>query len=377
MLIYLFVFSASCFFIYIAENLKGNIKYFLYFLSILIPSLLAGMRDLTIGTDVLNYAYPIHVVACNSNNFFSYLSNPDLAKFEKGYLTFAYITAKLDKDIFLNLFLTEFLTASCFLIGLIHFKKKRPISISLGMLIFYLLFFNPFLNAIRQGIAMGLVFIDFIFLIKRRWITYVFIICIAMLFHVTAFFGFIPLIVYLAVSRKKFENKELVLNTEKKKVLNKAFINSIIIICITEIIALSPTLLQSFFNKIGLVQISSFYLSQDHSFSLSHLAMKIPYLMILGLQWKYLKKTKLRYFYLTMTLIDFCIAQIVGTSTYGFRIEWYSTMYYVYSLPDEINAGSRARKNTLEILFIAYLLVSWYVMFAVRGYHHTIPYLLR
>lgn len=73
MVIYLLSFLISCFLIYFAEKFNrtsGILTSLFIFLSILIPSVLAGARALTIGTDVLNYISPMYNAASSATSFF-------------------------------------------------------------------------------------------------------------------------------------------------------------------------------------------------------------------------------------------------------------------------------------------------------------------
>ena len=75
MLIYLGCFAVSSLLIALSNKLKyKNQKRVIAFIGILLPCILAGLRDESIGTDVLVYVKPIFTAAENSSSFSDFLS---------------------------------------------------------------------------------------------------------------------------------------------------------------------------------------------------------------------------------------------------------------------------------------------------------------
>lgn len=222
-MIYLMTFGISCLLFQLSESgyakRKKSLKIILVFLAICVPSLLAGLRDSSIGTDVELYG----------NSWFRFTRLFNL----KEYLDFAqrcsvgviyallnYVVALFTDDVKIFYFILSFLETAMIYFGIKHINnseryiwndkikiKKRGSEISLpfAMFCYYTIFYNNTLNLLRQSLAITIVFLAYGFLVNRKYKTTIFLLILAVLSHSSAIFSFIILPLYLISG--KFKSK--------------------------------------------------------------------------------------------------------------------------------------------------------------------------
>lgn len=382
MWIYIITFITSCGLFYIgSKNTKDQstllFKKICNFIGILIPVLVAAFRADSVGTDVRNYVEPLQQFAGNNQNYFEFinynglLSNgEDFTRFEKGYVTFAYLCSKISNTLFCNLFFTELIILLSVFFGLKKFKQeKESFSMWVGMLIFFTLFYNLSLNMVRQSIAMFILLYGFHFLQEKKWKAYCLTVFVAMLFHATAIFGFLVLFLYYYL-----ENNNLQQTSAADTYNSSMLIRTLIVSFIASVLFLFPNLFKNLITVIGLSKFSG-YLQNNVSISINKIILKLPFLLLLIIQWKYLKNNKLKFFYLAMSIIDIALFQLSSASEFSSRISWYSTMYYIYSVPDELSVGNRNRRLILTTIMCLYFIIYWYNFSVLRNYNETVPYI--
>lgn len=383
MWIYIWTFLISSGLVYIAERFKNNklLAYILLIIAIIIPATLAGMRSDIIGTDVRNYAEPMFNAAGLSDNFSDFVSTAIAHNSELGYSLLLYISSRLSNQLFISLFLTHTLIISTVVFGLWKFKQKynKNISVFFALIIFYFIFYNTSLNMIRQSIAMFIIFWAFNFLLKKNYLKYLISLAIAIAFHRTAIFGLLILLIYYLVVVKASNRKAEVFVSENTSfLLSLQIFYSSILIFIVGILVLMPNVFSAILNFGGFSHYTDLYfVNNTMSLSWGNLALRLPFLIILVIQWKNLKiyNNRLRYFYLTITLIDILLTQLSGRSSYASRIGYYTTIFYLYAVPDEIAAENSVLKRYVMYIFIIVCVVLyWYYFMVVLGYNETVPY---
>jgi hypothetical protein len=168
MLIYLFVFSFSVFFFYISEKAESQriIHVSALLVALIFPSVFAGCRDLTIGTDVLGYIEPYFRKAQSSTTYFVFLEkNPNI---EPLYALLVYLIASCTDNVAWLLFFQEFIII--FFVYISAYKLKYYAPIYLSIIIYFLLFFHTGLNTVRQMLSLSFCIISFTFLLNHKFI---------------------------------------------------------------------------------------------------------------------------------------------------------------------------------------------------------------
>ena len=270
-MIYLFVFFSSASLIWLSEHAKESNKFvrnLMIFMAIMIPSLLAGLRDESIGTDVRVYGISVFKACVNADKFsdLQFLSN--WYGIETGYRLLNFIVSRVTEHIGLLLFVLQFL-ALALVINLFVYKKDRlnsSFSIAFATLCFYLLFYNENLNLLRQSLAMAIIVFGCRFLYEDRKIMLVVIVVVAMQFHMTAIVGAIIYLLYYLIAVNK----------------NINFVKIGYILCIAGIF-LVPFFLRIFltFNFYGGKYSGRYNLDNGISITMTQLIIRIPFILIL------------------------------------------------------------------------------------------------
>lgn len=198
MIIYLVVFALSIISTYIAE--KGKKKYtFKIFslIAILLPSILAGVRAETVGTDINYYAKDYYNKALEASNLFSFIFSEDC---EIGYLSLTYIVTFFTKNFHCLLFSIQLIITACVYYFSYCNREKTPMFMS--MTVFLLYFYNINLNIMRQGIAVGIFLCSIFFVENKKYKKAFVILFISILFHKSAVLG-LPIYALFYIEQNK------------------------------------------------------------------------------------------------------------------------------------------------------------------------------
>lgn len=187
--------------------------YFFSIISLLPTTIIAGIRDLTVGTDIRHYITPNFTVAQNYYNLIDYVRYVNNIKTayvdtvnhtEMGYSVLVYIVAKLSSNPMWLLFTIQAITVLAIYIGLnVFHTKNNQISVTFGMMVYYTLFFGPSLNIMRQTLAASLVFLSVALLYRNFYIRSFIILLIATQFHLSSLVGIIIFVIYIWVRNSK------------------------------------------------------------------------------------------------------------------------------------------------------------------------------
>ena len=187
MFLYLICITVSCFLIWLGES---NRKYFItskmiFLLALLIPAVLAGLRDVSVGIDSALYGHPV---------FYDALSSPSVAGMdprwdewiEKGYLGLNFLFSRYVDDVAWVYIFISLVQGIFILMALYSWRDKMPLW--LGMFFYYCFFWLASLNSMRQYMAFPIAFFAFsYFCIHRKKTLYFFLIVVfASFFHKSA-----------------------------------------------------------------------------------------------------------------------------------------------------------------------------------------------
>lgn len=173
----------------------------------LLPCLLAAFRNHSVGVDVDLYVTPNFQFAKSvlKKGFFFFYENMPLQT-EIGFAGIIYIGALFDSLPF-SFLIMQLLVIVPIFAGLK--KQSRGISLLIGMLCYFFLFYNVSLSAMRGSIAMALLFYSFYYLGTDKYIKFWAFVCIGLLFHSSiVLVAVISFLIYLALKK---QNKRIVL----------------------------------------------------------------------------------------------------------------------------------------------------------------------
>jgi len=187
-LIYLLVFLTTIFLTYLWENILDNHNRFkkekkvIPVMIILLPCILASLRDVTVGTDVRGYLIPNFQIALTCDTFNEFLLMQK-NKLEVGFNLLIYLGAMF-KSLWVTFFLIEFMIVVPVLYVLYRIRERA--SMTIGMIIFLFLFYNFSLSGMRQSVAMSLLLL-FVYFFKSTSYGYGLIFgVLSFLFHKSA-----------------------------------------------------------------------------------------------------------------------------------------------------------------------------------------------
>lgn len=379
-MIYIAVFLMSCFLIWLSvKSPSRNVGKLLAFIAILLPCILAGMRADTIGTDVKVYVEPMYNAAKQSTNFSSYMSQRwyviwrymYVDKFEIGFTTLVYLIEKLGGSLGTVLFFIHVLIVAPVYLGLK--KMNKPYPVCLGMLVFYLLFYNTSLNMMRQWIAMSILFYGLSYLITNEKKKYFITIVVACLFHTSALIGvgIYFLYIYSQMQREYIKIANFRLSDSLAPV--KVFVYGCIVLLSLNVIAV---LLRTFglARYVGYIQGSgSIYLMPNQ------IVLRLPIIILFIIRWKkMLAEDELTPFYGSMIVLDLLASQLISINVYAFRIASFFSEYNMLSYSALVYAGNRKYRTNryVALLYVlAYMVYYWIYYYVITGTHATFPYM--
>lgn len=369
-MIYWISFITSLFFICCAQKtkFKSDLYIILSLIGLLIPCILAGFRSVTIGTDVLSYAKPLFDLAMRADNFSEfYLSHwydswrsIETNSFEIGYVLFVWICAKIFKQFWILLFLTQVFIILPIYLAII--KIRNYVSIPIFFVLYYALYFNTSLNLMRQYIACSFIFFVITYynpenrIIKQIYL--ILILLLAISFHFSAIIGFILLIVKFYLHNKPFNNT--------------------VILCVLFgfTIFFLPFFL-NFLRKIGLSYYVNSYLGNGVvHIEISQFLIRLP--IIACIVYIIIKKefSKFTNFYVCISIFSLLCSQLISLGAFNSRIGLYFDIISLI-LPAFICNKNKNKivSYTYSFFILLYCIIYWYYFYVELNYSETVPYL--
>ncbi len=368
MTVYLVGFATSIFLFYYADSKKhqGREARISVFLALLIPCLIAGLRDNSIGTDVSWYVEPLFQCAQASDSFLEFYSLeiqlPNwtvvaVSSYEIGFLITSYLAAHVFNNIALQLLLLQVLTIFPIYKGLAAFRDRLPVW--LGMAVYLLMYYNQSLNMMRQWIAMAFLFYGFQFLEKAQYRRYFLAMAVGALFHYCAVLGLSILFLYQVLAKENIKNRTL-----------KALL--IVLIGVGTMLGLENIAL---LMKMMGVRYSG-YITGNLSLMPRQIYYRIPILVLLCWRWKYLKQhTHYANYILVLIIYDLLMSQLTSVNANSGRIGLFFSEYYMLFFPMICMAsGSKNNRQIMKIFTMCYLIVYWLYVYVYGNSSETVPY---
>lgn len=373
MWIYLICFAISCLLLKISINQNKILKLLLITVAVLLPCLLAGVRAEIIGTDVHVYVKPLFNLASYAENFTEYLNmNVDnirqVKDYEIGFTSMIFFLSKLFGNLQVILFTIEVLVIIPIYLGLRKYEQIHD-KIWLCMLVFFLMFYNTSLNAMRQYIGIAFVFYGLSAVInnKEKKMIFYFSLIIGYLFHKSSILGILIYILYNSIENQK--NIKILLGN--KKIDSKTLLFSLIIL-VGVAMVLNSEILELSLTSLGFSRYSR-YIYGDTKFSFFSILKIFPPLLILVINKKEFKrKIKNNKFYTIVFILSIIISQLSTANVRAGRIGYIFSIFNIILFPLLCKCSNSSKKNTFII--IVYLLAYWYYMFVICGSNETIPY---
>ena len=367
----------------VSNNKSRLVALLLISLAVLLLSIIASLRAVTVGTDVTTYIINNFSYAQNSSNFFDFyngqiMNGIYLAKIsevmEPLFALIIFVGAKAG-SIGVTFFIIEFLIVTP--IYIVLYLNRKNGSMAIGITLFLFLFYNFSLSGMRQSIAMSLFLLATYFLLNgSRWKA-ILLLVLAYFFHTSIMIVSIILFVVYFIFNKKQKNKKQIL---------------IIIVLLLILLFLLYSRLSSFFIEIfsKINPRYGYYISHYSGiyshFTLSNIPMfelVFKSLIVIYLSYIVIKSKKV----LIIKNQILLFLQFIGIYLIIYNANFYETLrlaYYfnflmIYSVPITSKYINQDRINILlNYLFCCFpAFLYWAIFIMYRGAYGTVPYLFR
>ncbi|WP_225351271.1 EpsG family protein [Levilactobacillus spicheri] len=334
-----------------------SISYFCGGITITILSFFAGIRDLSIGTDVRFYMYPSFQYASVYSSFQDYWH---VYNFEWLYAVLSYFTEKVTQNEFIFFGL---LMALIVLFFLLYVNDNiDEISSITAFFLFMLSFFNASLNYSRQMIAVSIILFSYRYIKRNDFIKFGVCLIGAVLFHKTGIVGLIIPAIY---------------NMDRWKPRARLGFNAGMVTLFMLCLMMYDKILGFAINH-GLGSKYAVHLTSGLHISFSFVLFHIIVLAISVVLIKYADIfNKEKHFFYELCIVDFCFVLVSFLSDTAYRIELYSFIFIVcLIIPRCIRKFSKTLyirillSEIIIVLFAAY----WYVSIVLLNIGQTYPY---
>lgn len=380
MIVYLLGFAVSTALIALTEKKQRALFCFGAFFALMIPCMIAALRSDNVGTDIQVYILKLMDSATNAPNLGAYLDdywyigyrNQYVADYEYGFSLLLYAVTKVTHSVPAVLFVIQAVTVVPIFLALARNRKNEPVW--LGLLVYYLLFFNASLNAMRQFMAMGILLLAFRFLLEKRYIPTLLLTVLSVMFHYS---GLLVVPIYCVYGILNLR-RDFLFQQNNIKFSGKTAVALLISLCAFGLL-LNLNLVLKLLSTLGLNRFSNYLTGNKFRILVNQIIMRLPLIGLFVLNWRYLKAhSKTAIFYLAMLLLDMVAAQLISVDTFAFRISQYFLMYLIFAAPALYACRKQGiARNISILLLIAYLLFYWYYNYVVQLRHGTVPYEFR
>ena len=197
MLPYLVIFFLSTFLFYLSSRYEGRWQYVFLLLAILFPSLLAGLRDLTIGRDLEGYAIFVWDQVVQSENIFDLLLIKAFDDIELTYILFNFFISRFTDDIHFFFFVYQLVIM--IILAKVFLKMKEHGNAHHFIMFYFLYYYCECLNIMRQSLAIAFALLAVTYLLEKKLVAYYVTGIIVVFCHFSGFILFLihPLFVLI------------------------------------------------------------------------------------------------------------------------------------------------------------------------------------
>ena len=378
--VYITMFILSTILLMVSERKEGLGAKVFVMLALLLPIGIAGLRKVGIGTDTEVYVNVLYDAAKNSTSFFDYLSKQVYSSFqyksvmswEFGYNILLYFTTKLTGSIQGVFFVTQLIVVYFIYKGIKEYSKGY--SIAMAMLVFYFMFYGGTLNAMRQWIAIAIIFWGTHFLNNKQDKYFFITVIVALLFHNSAVLGFVIWAVYRFMDsekqRRRLAFKGVVLSDDRYKIVTIILIGIFCLICLNVIGTLLSSINAVFARYVRV------YITGTVRIMPMQLLRRLPIIFPLVINWKKIKKRYAKLGFVTsMLVLDTIISQLGGITAQSSRIGYFFSVFETILIAELISVKRRNIRIIYYLFFVVFLFAGFYYDNVLMGRSEIVPYL--
>lgn len=321
MSIYVAVFILAWLFMKFAESLHGRQSRIgaalCILIAVLIPSIVAGMRDVSIGTDTQGYVTKIFNSTVASGGSASQIYHSFGGTYQIAYVALAQI-GHVIPDIHAFLFVVALVT---FGVAAIAFNVFDRAHMAVPYLVYLLLNFNQSMNNSRQSVAISFGLLAAAALLRKRRVLMIVALVLAFLFHKSA----IVLLSYIPIYLITEWGRDYESNTRQRPSMFRGMMITLSVVAmvgmVVEFQALGPKLL----SVLGMEQEYGQYLTQYRAGVSRHIAEGNVALFLLVFLLR--KRRRGGNFLALGTLYGVIVYFLTGISVYMYRVSIYFTCF--------------------------------------------------
>lgn len=343
MFIYLFCYLLVSILLYGFERQKH--QWLVIFLCIMILSLLAGFRDVSVSTDVRIYAQSVYYAVSGVSNIAELFNLPvyTINGIEIGYLVLAFIGSKIFGSLFGLLFLTSLIINTGVFVGLYRIKER--LSYNIAMIVYCFMFYQNTYNMMRQWMAMAIIIYGIKYIYDRNLFKYIVVILVATLFHRTAFIGILLYAIAAYVEKPHNLWRQTVVLT--LAVIGVIFFQYFVTSVISEI-------MPKYLHYADGDEVSLFW---------QELATRIPAIALCAVLYKPMKTHDEHHaFWFLMMLVEMIISQLHSIMDFAGRIGSYFNASRIIEMSIACKIGRRNQRILSKSLVVMYAVMYWFVM---------------
>lgn len=359
MYIYITIFLLSAFLIKIGESRKSKKFSICFLLALFLPSMLAGFRDVSVGTDTQEY-YKMYLGFEQNDLLLSLLFTSNT---EPLFVFLSIISTKIGGFQFL-LFTYQFLTI--FFVYLTAYKYRKYISIWLVFLIYFFLFYNASLNIMRQCLAVSYIAYITTFLFDGNNKKFIVLALLSLCIHTSAIIGAIFIFIIFRLTRYKGQ-----------KLILLSFLFFIALFLLGIFFKYAVSLL----SVIGIGRFGEYltYVSGDSNsvLGITDLLLRLVFLGISIYAYaSHIINKRISLIYIFFIIVEIAMLFLGLYSKFLYRIALYFTEFHIYFIPLIVDSGRFTfdSRNVLKFGVLSLVFIYWFYLNIYRLSNMTVPY---
>ncbi|MDU1006517.1 MAG: EpsG family protein [Clostridium butyricum] len=363
---YIIMFGISVSMLSVAERYRKrcdkNAFMFFLILGLLMPCILAGIRDFSVGNDVLLYGNYWFETAVKSDSIVSYIDYAVRSDLGAGYAVLNWIISRITHNLHMYYFLFELFQITILYFVIKEYKEK--LNISFVFLTYYFLFYNESLNILRQIIAVLLVLYSYKYIKNKKVTKFILTIILAFTFHSSSLVG---VVLYP-------------LDWAMKSKLKKMYTGGILIVSLIVMVGYQHVF--ALLSNWGLLS-SERYIKYFSNDLVGGRMVRLLFwgIVISTLIWK--RKKSIKYMNEGRTLILYAGLSFIMTlltfisSAWIIRIAYYFDIFIIFQLPllAKVLPFRIKNQNGNYLIITIFLFVYWIFNIVIRNNGGTYPFI--
>lgn len=348
---------------------RKRVKHICIILSASVVVLLAAVRDVSVGKDVLVYQVPLFQIAKRYLSFVPFFRRFfRVGGMEPLYIILVYVSSRISTNIFWLFFFSESLIVYFVYKTILYYWNEFDPDLSL--LCFLCCYYLMSLCLTRQFISICIVFYSTTWLSRKKYFIASIFIMLATGFHSSAIIGFAMMILYI-LGRNPIKKSALTFISIVSVVVSAYFRN--ILIFLVKMLKILP---QRYISKEYL------YLSTGNNFSISRtayvlMATLIVIFVFLNSSNREGYERQINTYYLMYMMIISLAGVLIGSrSSHIYRIALYCEMYTILIFPNALFlVTSDKRSQTIGKIILIFFLVAYCVFtYIIKTGYGVWPY---